>query len=196
MAEETTLKHAMESLRMAHQAFRRISEEEARELESLRLRAIEAQLSAAPQVLAELRLRVMERAFDVLQLGRFANAIENHGWMNLFREWVDPLRQPDSQRQIGTFYEVLITRSSPIFRSFFFSYIWGHAAPMDQDPVPHYWLSGQGVFMDSGRTEPPVPAGTRPGHAGIVDFKGKSGRDQQYETPTGDADAKGSTPNA
>jgi len=196
MAEETTLKRAMESLRMAHQPFRRISEEEARELESHRLRAVEAQQSASPQVLAELRLRVMERAFDVLQLGRFANAIENHGWMNLFREWVDPSREPDSQRQMSNFYEKLITRSSPMFRSFFFNYIWNHPQPMDRDPVPHYWLDGKGVFMDSGRTEPAVPSGTRPGHAGIVDFKGKSGRDQQYETPSGDADSKGSTPNA
>src|SRR5688500_12792145 len=141
MADDTTLKAAMEWLRMAHQPFRRVSEEESRELESLRLRTVEVQQSVEPRVLAELRLRVMERAFDVLQLGRFANAQENHGWMNLFRQWSD-------EESTKALYEALLGRSSPAFRHFFLNYISGHnAAPMDADPVPHYWLSKQGIFM-------------------------------------------------
>jgi len=49
--------------------------------------------------------------------------------------------------------------------------------------------------MDSGRTEPGVPPGARPGTAAIVDFKGSSERDPQYETPSGSAEPKTSAPN-
>jgi len=196
MADESAefgLSVALEWLRMAHQPFRRASDEEIRELEALRLEAVHSQELLSARVLAEVQLRVMERAFDVLQLSRFANARENHGWMNLFRQWA-------SEAPIREFYKDLSTRCSPTFRSFFEAFIRDRARPIDQDPVPHYWLqpkgsSTPGIFMDSGRTEPGMPPGTRPGAAGIVDHKGSSERDQQYETPSSSAEPKKSAPN-
>lgn len=184
MADDTTLVAALERLRMAHHTFRRVSEEEVRELESLRLDAVTAEASEPPaRVLAEVRLRVMERAFDILQLHRTANAPENHGWMNLLRQW-------GNQGPVTEFYGELSLRASPLFRGFFEQFVQGHLLPIDQDPIPHAWLAPEGspgIFMDSGRTEPPVPAGARPGMAGIVDPKGESGPDQRYETPSGPA---------
>jgi hypothetical protein len=192
MAENSPLVTALERLRMAHQAFRRASDEEVRELESLRLEAVRSQ-GGPPRLVAEIQLRVMERAFDILQLGRFANAPENHGWMNLFRQW-------GNEEPVVQFYPELSRRFSPMFRGFFVDYVLGHRLPIDEDPIHHCWLrpedsSVPGIFMDSGRTEPPVPPGARPGTAGIVDFKGASGPDQAYEKPSGSAESKGSAPN-
>ena len=191
MAEDSPLFTALERLRMGQHSFRRASDEEMRELESLRLEAVRSQ-DGPPRLVAEIQLRLMERAFDILQLGRFANAPENHGWMNLFRQW--------SEGPVGVFYEALSSRFSPTFRGFFVNYVQGHPLPIDKDPIHHCWLrpedsSAPGIFMDSGRTEPPVPPGARPGAAGIVDFKGASGPDQAYEKPSGSAESKGSAPN-
>jgi len=176
---------ALERLRMNHLAFRRAAPEEMREIEALRVEVLKLPFSNdKPDLWAvRMRLRLMERAFYVLQLTYFANAPENHGWMNLFRRWG---RSPAFNKEYAEAKDTL----SPLFRNFFEQYLQNYTKTIEEQPIHHPWLRppdsrGAGIFMDSGRTEPPFAEhGTRSGVILVVDHKRKEGRDQTYETPS------------
>ena len=189
MADDKPLVDAFESLRLKHLMFRRAEPAEMREIEAMRMEVLKVQAasSSAPGSLAVagMQLRLMERTFHVLRLVHFANAPENHGWMNLFREWG---RDPRFNAQ----YEALRHTLSPQFVAFYDTYLCRYVETMEKRPIRHPWLPrrpgdrGVGIFMDTGRTEPLlVPASDRPGADGIDDAKGHAGADQAYEEPSG-----------
>lgn len=188
MADDRVLIDALETLRLRHLMFRRAEPAEMREIEAMRMDILKVQAasSSAADSLAVvgMQLRLMERTFYVLRLVHFANAPENHGWMNLFREWG---RDP----QFNTHYEALRHTLSPQFVAFYDTYLCRYAETMEKRPIHHPWQPrpgdrGVGVFMDTGRTEPlVVPASDRPGADGIDDAKGRAGVDQTYEEKSG-----------
>jgi hypothetical protein len=208
------LVNVFERLRIRHLAFRRAEPEEIRELEAMRLEILKTESvqstpayalpgvaavaqPPAPRPLVEMKFRLMERAFNILQLNHFANAPENHGWMNLFRQW-------SAAAEARAMYDELKTTLSPAFRQFYENYIYDCPEKMEEQPIHHPWhrqegRRGSGLFMDTGRTEPGiVPAGARTGEGGVSDAKGRAGRDQDYEK-SADSDpsaAGGSGPNA
>lgn len=191
---------AFERLRLTHLAFRRAEPDEMRELEAMRLEVfrLEAGLDPATDApssaqTAPLRLLLMERAFHVLRLDCYANALENQGWMNLFREW-------GRSAAFNKRYEVMKNCLSPKFRAFYDAYLCGCDDVADR-PIRHPWHPhkpgdrGPGLFMDTGRTEPSARTfSSRPGAGGVDDAKGQPGTDQAYETPSGDADSGDGTP--
>lgn len=185
-----------EELRLRQSTFRGVDPQQLGELESMRLQILQAAASASPNgpLVWGMKLRLMERAFYVLQLQRYANAPENHGWMNLFRQWTldrDQAQQAPSPGETETL--------SPDFRSFFQYYVRACREPMDKQPIPHPWLKtpdqpGPGVFMDSGHTEPAMGIRpTRPGAGGVFDPKGDA--DQRYKEPPHHEPGGSSAPN-
>lgn len=116
---------------------------------------------------AAIQARLMERVYFVLRLLGFANALDNRGWMNLFRSW----------GQSPRFNEVFDSISSTLtseFVEFYRAYLRYFPGAIEQYPVPHPWdsttarrdprVSGssimddesefrpqRGVFLDSGR---------------------------------------------
>ncbi|MEP6833863.1 MAG: hypothetical protein ABJB74_10730 [Gemmatimonas sp.] len=75
--------------------------------------------------------RLMEQAFTVLRLDRYANAPINRGVMNLFRAWASTKAFDD-----------LLTRSEAVFsKPFiqFYKYYLRGLRRIDEDPIPHPW---------------------------------------------------------
>jgi hypothetical protein len=159
-----------------------------------------------------LQARLMEDVYYVLQLGRHANALDNRGWMNLFRRWA---RSPEFNRWFDTLRELLTLE----LVEFYDHYLRGDPLPIEVSPVPHPWdvgrsLQGEeavararerpsrlrGVFLDSGLREaapprlrsqadapsPPPPGGTpgldTPG-VGEQGIRDPKGAAQPYEHP-------------
>jgi hypothetical protein len=81
---------------------------------------------------ATLQAELMEQVYFVLQLGRYANAPDNRGWMNLFRRWG---RSPTFNRQ---FDECRATLTLELVE-FYDLYLRYYPFTIDQDPVPHPW---------------------------------------------------------
>lgn len=86
--------------------------------------------------IAAIQAQFMEDVYFVLQLSRYANALDNRGWMNLFRSWgqsptfnaaFDGLRATFAEEFIG-FYELYVRRCP---------------GPIDTHPVRHPWDAGQ-----------------------------------------------------
>lgn len=113
---------------------------------------------------AAIQARFMEDVYFVLQLARFANALDNRGWMNLFRSW----------GQSGRFNAVWDSMRSTFtdeFVEFYMAYIRYYPGPIEKYPVPHPWDYREtrqdprilpadkygdvlpGVFLDSGIQE-------------------------------------------
>jgi hypothetical protein len=221
---------ALERLRIQHLAFRRAAPEELRELEDLRLAILDriaadasleeyyqeawngqlpqpvegrpAAVTAAHRYVVVAQLQLMERAFYVLQLHHYANAPENSGWMNLFRQWGMSPRFNDVFDEVEASF-------TPEFVAFYLTYLRAslpsdHGQPRvralvrDDPPLVHHpWLRqpadrGRGIFMDSGLVEAALhdadsDIDVRPGAGGIGDAKGKDGVDQVYEKPSSEA---------
>lgn len=178
MSDDNVFVNAFERLRLAHLTFRRAEPEEVRELEAMRLEVLKVQATvpspADSESVAAIQLRVMERAFYVLRLMHFANAPDNHGWMNQFRAW-------GADARFNEHYDVLKRTLTPHFRTFYEAYVRRRPYTMEQRPIHHPWQKqlgddGEGLFMDTGRT-PSVPSGA----AGVDDSKGRAGADQTYE---------------
>lgn len=207
---------AFERLRLEHLAFRRAEPEEMRELEELHVAILThiaerpglatyfaeawsgasspdlARRGAGPEdirVVAVMQLRLMERAFLLLRLGRYGNARENRGWMNLFRRWG---RSP----AFHAVFEELEETLAPELRRFHRDYVHNRNS-IEQSPIHHPWQRpagerARGVFMDSGLMEAEagaeggIPAPVRPAAGGIVDAKGPAGPDQPYEEQSGE----------
>jgi hypothetical protein len=197
MSKDLLIK-AFERLRLNHLTFRRAGPDEMREIEAMRFE-VHKMLAAAeslfvPMAVVATQLRLMERAFYVLRLGQYANAPENCGWMNLFREW-------GRDSHFNTSYGTLKQTLSPDFRTFYDTYICDYKESIDQHPIRHPWHSkqegdrGVGLFMDIGRTEPPVvPAATRPGADGVDNTKGRTGADPKSADAGTATSSEGSAP--
>lgn len=127
-----------------------------------------------------IQAQFMEDVYFVLQLARFANALDNRGWMNLFRRW-------GRSKTFNAHFERLRRTFSKEFEEFYDLYVRDYPGTIDDYPVPHPWDSqtvredprqaapppGEppivlpGVFLDSGlqeigkrlgrHTEPPSP---------------------------------------
>ncbi len=183
---ERAFSQALERLRVRHLSFRLADPEEIRELEAMRIEVIEAEAALDKHVLhvAHLRLRLMERAYFVLRLVNFANAPENQGWMGLFRTWS---REDIEQRH----YNALAASLAPEFRRFYIDFICGCPEKDVTYLIPHPWLKKPDeesavLFMDTGRTEPPLyTATTRPGAGGETDNSGPARADKASEVPSG-----------
>lgn len=85
---------------------------------------------ALPHIVT-LQAQLMEDAFYVLRLDRYANAPDNRGWMNLFRRWGrSPIFNEEFERLRMTF--------TAAFVQFYDDFI--HDLPsIDQAPIPHPW---------------------------------------------------------
>ena len=85
---------------------------------------------------AAIQAHFMEDVYFVLQLARYANALDNRPWMNLFRSW----------GQSSTFNAVLDNLRATFaaeFVEFYELYIQYAVAPIETWPVPHPWDADQ-----------------------------------------------------
>ncbi|HEU4628257.1 MAG TPA: hypothetical protein VFS08_00875 [Gemmatimonadaceae bacterium] len=159
-----------------------------------------------------LQARLMEDVYYVLQLGHYANALDNRGWMNLFRRWA---RSPAFNRWFDTLRELLTLE----LVEFYDHYLRGDPRPIEASPVPHPWDVARplpdaeavmraaerparlhGIFLDSGlreaapphlRSQPEAPPPPRPGADQGLDGPGvgeqgipdPKGGTQPYEQP-------------
>jgi len=104
---------------------------------------------------AAIQLQLMEDAFYSLRLDRHANAVDNRGWMNLFRRW-------GSSTTFVSHFRTMESLVGEAFARFFDHYVRGRG-PIDQEPIPHPWdehvsrgpesARGAGVYLDSGIIE-------------------------------------------
>ena len=185
---------ALEQLRIEHLPFRRAAPEALRELEGLRMLA-EEQVTSDPRLadyyaeawtmaktetsvpkmalrrVALLQLQLMERAFYLLQLQRYANAPENAGWIELFRRWGASPRFNEVFDEVGG-------TLTPDFRTFYVTYLrLNPPQPSATRPFIHHpWLAqpdarGRGVFMDSGLVEAKLEFTMTPGAGGEIRFE-------------------------
>ena len=218
-----TMERALEILRVHHLPFRRATQDELRELEERRLAVLDAVLSDSGLAdyydeawrgiarsplpaegspgyrrIAIRQLQLMERAFYLLQLYRFANAPENAGWMNLFRRW-------GASTRFNLLFDELSRTLTPEFCRFYNLYLRELPPPTDpacadleggdkkaaeeRPPIHHPWLRargdrGKGLFMDSGLVDIDVRAGA----GSLLDQKGDENVREPHEKP---ADAPG-----
>jgi hypothetical protein len=223
------MERALEILRVHHLPFRRATQDELRELEERRLALLEAVVSepaladyydeawkgtVRPPLPAEepflyrriavRQLQLMERAFYLLQLYRFANAPENAGWMNLLRRW-------GASRRFNLLFDELSRTLTPEFCRFYKLYLRDLPPPTDpacadleggdktdaeeRPPIHHPWLRrrgdrGKGLFMDSGLVDVDVRAGA----GSLVDQKGDENVRESHETPADSPGAQKSGP--
>jgi hypothetical protein len=124
-----------------------------------------------PINLVVMQIQLMEDAYFSLRLDQYANAHDNRGWMNLFRNWA---RSETFQRH----FRELQTMYSNDFVTFYCHYIhkWGL---IDTEPLPHAWdvmhatesgphtvawecrrRGARGFFLDPGRREAREPDDT------------------------------------
>ena len=81
-----------------------------------------------------IQAQFMEDVYYVLQLDRFANALDNRGWMNLFRAWG---RSPT----FNAVFDGLRLTFQGEFEEFYDNYIRDYPGPIEEYPVPHPWDS-------------------------------------------------------
>ncbi|MGE5749384.1 MAG: hypothetical protein ACM31F_05460 [Gemmatimonas sp.] len=121
---------------------------------------------------AAMQARLMEDVYFVLQLARFANALDNRGWMNLFRSW-------GQSGRFNSVWNSLRPTFTDEFTDFYLLYIRYYPGPIERYPVPHPWDDRSarqdprilpadkyadvlpGVFLDSGIREAGVAADVR-----------------------------------
>lgn len=246
---EVRLDRAWRNLALTHASFRATEQTEYRELVD-ELRDIErlffdhpelspyydecqqppstvaAARSAAPDPrvrhVVAIQAQFMEDVYFVLQLARFPNALDNRGWMNLFRAW-------GASETFNATFDRLRHTFTTEFVEFFDSYLCRFPGTIEQYPIPHPWDSSEvradprvaagiaprpgedagslrGVFLDSGLQEAgrhgarrgssmPSP-GT--GSRGVKDESGNVGSpvDQAQSTEGGQGSSKKMPPNA
>lgn len=221
-ASRSPMDLALERLRIAHLPFRDATQEELQELDELRLRILETVLAkeeladyyreawngirpavttlseemVAHRLVATMQLNLMERAFYVLRLNRFASAPENSGWMELFRRW-------GSSPRFNRIFDEIDRTLTPSFTAFYLTYLrsslkaagpdhperyWVDVVDHDAE-IHHAWLArpdsrGRGLFMDSGLVESQIEMDVRPGTGGVDDPGSPPGPNRGYETPS------------
>ena len=171
---------------------------------------------------AAIQAQFMEDVYFALQLTRFANALDNRGWMNLFRAW-------GRSTTFNAHFNRLRHTFSQEFEEFYDLYIRDYPGPIEEYPVPHPWdsdkaredpreavqatarpgerpISIHGVFLDSGlqeagkHPERPRARGASPGadSRGVKDETGNVGSpmDQSQSGEGGHGTTKKLPPNA
>jgi hypothetical protein len=171
---------------------------------------------------AAIQTQFMEDVYFALQLTRFANALDNRGWMNLFRAW-------GRSTTFNAHFDGLRHTFSKEFEEFYDLYIRDYPGPIEEYPVPHPWdsdkaredpreavqatarpgerpISVHGVFLDSGLQEAgkhpgrPHTRGVSPGAGsrGVKDETGNVGSpmDQSQSGEGGHGESKKMPPNA
>lgn len=155
------------------------------------------------RLVAVMQLQLMERAFYLLRLDRFASAPENGGWMDLFRRW-------GASPRFNAIYAELNRTLSPSFQTFYDNYLanclptppampsnrlWQEKDRSDYvgAAVHHPWIAppgarGRGIFMDSGLVESKLEIDVRSGAGGITDDSGGEGADRTHEKPSDSVD--------
>ena len=91
-----------------------------------------AELSSMVWHAGMLQCHLMEQAFFVLQLNRYANAPSNRGWMNLFRRW-------GASWTFNAIFDEGRTLSSQQFVRFYDNYVRYYGKTIDEMPVRHPW---------------------------------------------------------
>ena len=169
-----------------------------------------------------IQAQFMEDVYFVLQLARFPNALDNRGWMNLFRSW-------GASPTFNATFDSLRHTFTGEFLDFYDSYLRNYPGTIEKYPVPHPWDSTEsrvdprrraadtaatddddrslrGVFLDSGLQEagrhgargtasmPSPGAGSR----GVKDESGNIGvsMEQAQATERGRGPTKSMPPNA
>ena len=210
---------ALERLRSEHLAFRRPEPKDVADLDDLRLKILTA-VTESPELeeyyreawsitvrteaatttgsttahrrIAVMQIELMTRAFYVLQLQRFANAPENHGWMTLFRSW-------GRSGRFNTVFDELQPTLAPDLVKFYGLYLRDRpdkASKFGCLPVHHPWEKpekhrGRGLYMDSGLVEARIELEVRPGERGHVDSAGPDRANETFEQPSDTPDAGG-----
>jgi len=94
------------------------------------------------------QVRLMEAVYVTLDLGRHANALDNRGWISLFRMWA---RSEAFRAEVALVRQTL----TPEFLMFYDAYLAG--APDLATLIPHPWDDpppvGPRIFLDPGRRE-------------------------------------------
>jgi hypothetical protein len=96
------------------------------------------------------QVRLMEQVYLALDLGRYANAPDNRGWMNLFRSWG---RSPTFRAEFARLGGMLTAE----FVQFYEAYV-KDKPPIDEAPIPHPWdvnfpRGAPRIYLDPGRRE-------------------------------------------
>jgi hypothetical protein len=106
---------------------------------------------------ATIQAQFMEEVFYTLELDRHANAVDNRGWMNLFRRWG---RSRLFNQRLDELRAVLTLQ----FLSFYDLYVRNYPVRIDEEPVPHPWDSPLRRRDPRAPTEfPPERTGGLPG---------------------------------
>jgi hypothetical protein len=221
---------ALEDLRSRHLAFRRAEKCEECDLDNLRLEiltavtespALQDYYNEAWQVrerdpgsepapvtpssswrrIAVMQVELMVRAFSTLQLSRFGNAPENHGWMAMFRSWASSPRfnrlfaelRPTLPPEFVRFYRLYL-QDLPPFASVYGYLPVHHPWLLPSDPDQRRRFRGRGFYMDSGIVEGEIDVEVRPGSGGVVDPRGPDRADQTFEKPSDSSDDGGTKP--
>ncbi|MBA3343440.1 MAG: hypothetical protein H0T48_16615 [Gemmatimonadaceae bacterium] len=105
---------------------------------------------------AAIQAYFMEDVYYVLQLARYANALDNRGWMNLFRSW-------GQSPTFNAVFNNLRATFAEEFVEFYEVYIRYYFGPIETCPVPHPW-DAEPVRRDlRDSSKKPAAAGTSTG---------------------------------
>jgi hypothetical protein len=106
--------------------------------------------------IAASQARFMEEVFSGLQLGRYGNAPDNRGWMNLFRRWG---RSQTFNRRLDRLRSTLTLN----FLEFYDLYLRHYTCRIDEHPIPHPWDPEDRRKRDPDTELPPERSGGEPG---------------------------------
>ena len=81
---------------------------------------------------AAIQARFMVDVYFVLQLARFGNALDNRGWMNLFRSW-------GQSGRFNVVFDNMISTFTNEFVEFYRLYIKYYPGSIEEYPIPHPW---------------------------------------------------------
>jgi hypothetical protein len=111
-----------------------------------------------PQIdhVATIQAQFMEEVFYTLTLDRHANAMDNRGWMNLFRRWGRSAR-------FNARLDELRSTLTLQFLSFYDLYLRNYPQRIDEEPVPHPWDSATRRKDPRGSRALPARTGGMPG---------------------------------
>ena len=121
---------------------------------------------------ATIQAQFMEEVFYTLDLDRHANAMDNRGWMNLFRRWG---RSPLFNARLDEIRSLLTLR----FLSFYDFYLRFYPCRIDEDPIPHPWDSSARLEDPRGPDALPARTGGMPGPSKCLDDEPMSTRDRR-----------------
>ena len=95
-----------------------------------------AKLTSQVAHVATIQAQFMEEVYYTLSLNRHGNAVDNRGWMNLFRRWG---RSPNFNARLDQIRSTLTME----FLIFYDYYLRHYRCRIDEDPIPHPWDSAE-----------------------------------------------------